>query len=457
MKNSIKNLSIVLLVMAAMLQTGYLWFGANFGHNFFYSVRALASEPEDNQEKMFFSSPYRQISKVSANDFRIRYNYLNTTAIKQNRDQVMKELIQNGKLVSEDGLNWNDVIKRQCIIYDYALPIQTDIFAESFNYKLQKNLSDVGSFEQMIVVPTKNIDNVITVYLINQERKRSYEFAVKVKKSVNDELWLYIEDNIVSELSYISSAESLGRSETVNSFIPNMSNQDFSYNTVYVQNPYYTAGSLLSLQGVEREVDMFFDNPAAKITDTDKSGKWFRYSDDTTVVMYYETDIVEYSKYYPPTKAKNSSTSLLDSYSSAIRFINKDTNVTNDYYLRRYEENQKGYTFYFDYAINNFPIKIPDSLVSETGLTNMIEITVENERVVNYKKYAYTLELSQTYEKITENYLEFIDSRFEAGLSEEDHESVGNLKLCYKFYPYGELTLHWSMNINGNNFMEPAK
>lgn len=466
MKNIIKNIVISLLVVLSVVQTGRLWFGVTVNHNFFYFFKSLILSSEDDfAEKSYLSAPYRIISKASANDYRIKYNDLEINLGKYNADLVLEELFTSGSFVGESDLSWPDVLKRNCIIYDYSIDLSSGTFAEcllsdvkSFKSKGQTLSSKVSSFSRIIFIPAKSSATNVTVLFINDALSKSYEFSVRVKKTVNDNLWLYIEDSELSDLQYTSSAESGITSSRENVFIPDFPSNGFVYHPVYAFNPYISSDGVRTLKSVEKEIASFFeDSPIKQVTPEDTS---YRYSNDSNAVLKYNltNDVLEYSNY--SAVAKQNDNGLVANFSSAIKFINSDPNVINDFYLDSYIFDSDKHTFYFNYAIADFPLLLPDSVKSELGMSHVMEITVENQKVIKYKRLVMCLEADDHYFDVAAlNYYDFLNTVYEFGADGDlnPRDFIGKIKLGYKYDKNMQLSLNWMMDLGGRSYIRPAR
>lgn len=464
MKNKFKNLAILLLVMLSVAQTGRLWFGVTVNHNFFYTVKSLILSPEyEYSEKAYLAAPYRIVSKSAANDYRIKYNELDSNLGKYNADLVLEELFSSGTFVGKASLNWNDALKRNCIIYEYPFPLPSEVFAEcflqktpSFKSQSQSLTGRVSSFDSIVFIPAKSSASSVTVLFINNAEAISYEYSVKIKKSVNDSLWLYLDDRELSDLRFISSAESGITSPEENLFIPDFPSNGFVYHPVFVLSPYISSDGVRTLKSVEKEINSFFEDSPIKQVTPEENG--YRYSNDTNAVVKYNliNDMLEYSNY--SSLNKQNENSLVSNFSSALSFIKSDENVLNNFYLDSYTVDGGRYTFYYNFTVADFPLLLPDSIKTELGMSHIMEITVENQKVVKYKRLALSFVPDErTFDVASLNYYGFLNTFYETGQDANPKDYLGKAKLGYKLDRNLQLSLNWILDINGRSYMRPAK
>jgi regulatory protein YycH of two-component signal transduction system YycFG len=462
--NTVKNIIIITLVIVSLAQTYRLWFGVNANYNFFYALRSLIVKQEDvNAEKIYLASPYRLISRAAANDYRIKYNGLEESIGKYNADLVLEELLLSGTFVSEYKLNWANALRRGCLIYSYPVFLSPSVFAECI---LQSSDADkpgvarfneqVSSFNYIVFIPAMSTASNITVLVVNDKDSSVFEYSVRVKAEINDNLRLYIEDGSVGSLPFISSAESGITTPDENMFIPVFPASGFEYAAAGVINPYRSQDGEVTIKSVESQIKVFFEDSPIKQVIPDETG--FRYVSDNNAVVKYNflSDVLEYSNYASVDKQKDNS--LVANYSAALKFIRNDHNVINDFYLDSYFLDGERYTFYFNYAVSDFPLIFPDSVKVNIGMGYCMEISVERQEVVKYKRIAacFTQE-DMARDTASLNFYDFLNTFYDPAGNESLQEMMNRVRLGYRFDENMQMLLNWTVDLEGRSYMRPAK
>ncbi|GHU50769.1 hypothetical protein AGMMS49975_02480 [Clostridia bacterium] len=442
-----KNLIIAFLVILSVSQIGQLWFDS-YDINFFHTAKSLA---RNGNEKVFLTVPSRIISKDREGSYRIRYNSLDTNLGKYNCNLILDELFLSGEYTGKYAASPSSLAA--CVIYDYALPMDAADFTESyeqnsseFKKKSSRLSKNVDSFRQIIFVPkvyseAKPDSIEINVLFVSNSYKTIYEYTVKIKTTINDNLQLYIADNTVSDLVFTAKSMEL--------FLPVISDAGFPYHPIHTENPYMSADRVLTLKSAQKGLNPLFGD--AKITQVSPEDSSYRYSNEANVVVKYyrATDVIEYLDYSTVNKITPSTLPL--NYAAAIRFLNADATIANDYYLDSCEISDDSYTFYFDYAVMDFPVLIPDSMKKELNLSHMIELTVSNQKVTKYKKIALTFTPDdEIFNNATIQYEDFMNVW--------GGENPDDVRLAYKYdkEKIKWLVLNWFLLQNGNSYIRPA-
>jgi regulatory protein YycH of two-component signal transduction system YycFG len=461
-KNNIKNAAVFVLVIISLAQTGRLWFGVTANRGLFYAVSALVSNaPEDYAEKSYLANPYRIVSKTP-DGYRIVYNNLSQNAAKQNADAALMELFSSGSYAGETDLNWLDILRENFVIYEYPVNISADVFAECFlqNAKAVKTgtprlTENVKSISHIVFIPG---GGEVTVLFLDGSRLKTYAYTVNPKKPVDENLSQYIEDTAgggLSQTLYMSSAESRLTAPAYNVFIPDFPENGLSYRPLIAVNPYISPDGVMTLKSVEKGIEaLFMDAPINQVTPDAIS---YRYANESVVVKYnLLTDVIEYSNYSSVNKQNNNG--LVPNFSNAIRFIKNDPNIINDFYLDSYVFLDDAYTFRFNLAINGFPLLLPDSVKQETGMDYIMEITVQYQKVTNYKRAAYTFKAdSEPYETATLTFDGFLATFYDPDADVALADILATARLGYKYDKNIPLSLNWMLGQGDKNYMRPAR
>ena len=454
--NTAQNLIILLLVIAAVIQTGQLWLGAGSNRSFFYFFDSFSLASANTAAASYsFASPYRIAFGEGDAYIKIKYNGLDESEGKKLCDAVIAECIKSGEFIARSAIELSALLKNKYIIYEYAFEMPAALFTRCYAQRGTALLSQVTAFDSIVITQDENDYGAYRLYFINRAENAAYEFFLAAPDSY------YSFDTVVSDVvrePYGIRFAFIGDEPyfTEAAYVPQIPDDGYGFHPVFTRNP-YAPGSSASIYTVEREIDSFFINPIAKSSNI-VSGI-YTYSDSNTVVKYYTGGLLEYQNF--KTGNRKTDQGLLNDYAAAIGFIGKDPYVVNEYYLAGYKESDGKREFYFDYCINDFKIIIPDALRSdrELGTKHAITVSVELENVVGYRKIAYAFTVdSELTEMANRGFDTLIKEVVEPYmLYTDDTEIIQDLEIGYKLEKSSSIYLNWFMRINDVNFVSPAQ
>lgn len=441
-----KNLIITFFVLLAVYQTGRLWFEDYSNHSLFKLSTADSVAGNDTAytsllESILIGNGNGQIIKRCDNYFFSEY--------KEDFDNAIYAALNKGDFIGEEEINWNSTLKGKFIIYEYNFEIENKNISKLFSVSSRKTSEITKATDNIIIIPNTISENSLTVIFINTKESKGFKYIVKSEsaKKVMENINMFIEPE--NELYYISSDQNGFDVFEKNVFIPAWNSNNFSYNSIVAQNP-LSDGESVIISKLESYVNVFFKNPAAKWPSTVNG--IYTYSDDNTVVKYYTNGVLEYSG-YTANDSKNKGISFFDNYNSASAFLNRDTNIKNDYYLKDYLVSDGKITFYFNYRLNNIPILLSQLSKKKTGMNSFIEVTCENGKVTKYKRYICDFYLNtDIIEFITTDFLKAIDNAIIKHNLETGKENFGNIKNAKLAYCYNGgtiISIKWFVNIDG--------
>lgn len=442
MKNFGRNFIIAFLMVLAIYQTGELWFGGLSDHNFFsfFSERNTAASTE---------SAYildRLIINLGDNKIVCRANGVYESEYKKIFDRAVSTAVTKGSLKSSsEALNWNSILQNRCIIYEYSCLFTGSDISDIFNVK-GDNHDRITLYDTIIISPSAD-SSVMNVIFYNSE-DGSYT-AMELRDSgiigqCFEECSIF--DQEEQNIYYISSVRNGFNIFKGNEFIPRWQEESYEYSLIEPRNV------LTDSADIESNANMFFGNAAGK-TASRQNGT-YTFSDETAVVKYYNTGVLEYSNY----RAEGSGgAGFADNYSAAIRLIAQDSFVTNQYYLDSFEHNDSTYVFRFNYKINDLSVVMNEDLEKKTGMSSFIEVTVTNGKIDRYKKYACRYVISQK-DRATASvdFISAVDRLYTELYKNGVTKDVENIELCY-IASDKSFGLSWIVDIEGTPYVVDTK
>jgi hypothetical protein len=350
--NKIKNLALILLILIAIVQTNILWLQNISHHNFFYKTAQ-----REKIHQYHLAQNFKLEIKNEKNLFAVIYKP--DDQIKKITDDMLKEVFEKGKFVSKTNFDFDLELKKTICIYDYDFFISVENFASYLGTK-PNNISKLKTFNKIFFESD-------AIAFVDTLEKKLYRYQAKNKFDFSSLL----------QQKY----------EYDKNLIPVV---DLSLPKIKINNPYAQNNDLL-MNTIEKKLDCFFINSANK--NIENVNNIFTFSNNSVVVKYYPENVLEYTNY----QTQDKSSDLLNDYAVAINFIKKDTCVTNDFILKRYEQDDCQSDFYFDYVINNVPVEIEKNFAQNIELENFIYVSVKNGVVSKYKKVAFNFIASGDY------------------------------------------------------------
>ena len=385
----IKSFLILIFVALAIFMTGQLWFVHLSNRNFFLYLTARWN-PSVAEGYRDFVRPMRSIYGDGTGRFHISYSGLMDPTPSDFFDMVMAELFDNGSFVSVNAVNYEVLLSRPLLMFQYAFDMPGAVFPLGFNQRSGAFLTNRGVTEFSSVaiwLPSGNQSGISIFFLGGG---LAWEFTV-------DSAGLEgfpIHPVTTGSLYFVSAALEGYRDLYPGIFVPRSGDFGwFAYYPIIVTNPYLThIGGPMS--HIRNQVSHFFDNPATIHAREAGDGVW-TFSNIHTAVRYFETDVLEYASFRP--RPRNATSSLIGDFSAALAFIDEvDDHVINEFFLKGFEPRGDGFVFWFGYIIDNFPILLPDGWSASSRndiLPAPIEVVVEQEQVVLYRRLAHNFQL----------------------------------------------------------------
>ena len=440
-----KNFIITFLIFLAIYQTTGLWFENFSTYSLFYLIKSKSGNANIQENTKYITESI--LINSGNNQFIMKYNNISNSDYKKIFDEAIYLCIKDGDFSYIENFDIKEVLNNRAIIYTYDFSMKGEDMSKVFNIK-SNHLSKIDQFDKIIIVPLIDDKYSIKTIFLSSKTKQAYEIKIS-KENLSNNIFNTINEfsNLENkEFYYISSEESGISLFTRNQFLPKARTETFNVNKISAINPLEQDGGIL-LSESEKYVDIFFENPVTKSSSF--INNTYTYSDENVIVKYYPSGVLEYVKY----KSGIGIDKQDSPYNVALQFLSKDTNIKNEYYLKNYEIDENGTTFYFDYKINNFPITLSEEKKEETGMKSMIEITVEGNMVSKYKRIIYDFEKEDEYITVEKSFIEAIDNfllNVDIGNS-----NIDKMKLVYKFNSVDELTdIKWLINVDGQDYLE---
>lgn len=450
--NKLTNLVIFTLVAAAVFQTGELWLGNTESHNFFYSLFTQSSNDLGVTDKSYdIIEPEKTVVGYGNKKFNMLYSDKEGLSIVSLSENVIRDVFENGTYKSVSEIKWDEYIDGKSVVMEFPFYVSTKEYIKGYAVSNTDFLNNVKSINYIIVVPSGGTSETSSCYFIDSSSSEAYRFDIGGTDSSAAlynaiQTMQYSNTNMVEYISTVQSGMNIFDSI----YVPQWPEGLYSYNSLKQSNPFEKNGET-DISIIEKYANYFFDN---YVTGSDIShvNGIYTLSNDDIVVKYYDTGIFEYYNY--DVGSSQTEQTLVEAYTISRNFIGKDKGIINDIYLSGAETRNDGLVFYYDYTVNNIPIKISDELAEQMGMTHSIEIVVNNGSVKRYKRYA--VDFSVDTESTNEINVDMITAWDDAIINYTGNDVVTSVSDMYIGYFAGmgkELYIKWFTDVNGSTII----
>lgn len=446
-KNKFVNVFIVMLVASAVYQTAVLWL-FNDGilmldlYHVADNLKALGSE---NVKEKYAIEPEKVFVSVSDKEFALFYPTDAYSDIMSKSNAVLGLLLEEGTFAGAYDMDFADLISSNVLIYKFPFLVSASEYVKGFTSVDKSDfVENVSQFDCLIVSPNKSIVDSTFLYAVNSERGTVSSYSLK-----NDEntlrllkLILDFENSFKTSVNYISTKQNGLHIFDDAAFVP-VAENPFNYFPVKKVNPFYDYNGAFNAERLEEKAYMFFNNFSAKKS-TMEDGTYV-FSDDTSIVKYYPSGILEYFNY--EVKEEESQT-LASAYSVAREFMTNNKIISTEVFLSNVIINSEGLTFYFDYTVNNMPVILSDNIKNATALSNCVEVVVKGNVVRKFRSYTFDFFIDN--KNVVETQIDFLyplDSVIELNVENELITNVDNIKLGFLVDEFDTLNMQWFANI----------
>lgn len=439
MKNFGRNFIIAFLMVLAIYQTGELWFGDFSDHNFF----SLFSNNESAYSKNVAYTLNRLIINFGDNKVICRANNIYDSDYKVQFDKAVSIALTKGTLTENTGdVDWDNILDNRAIIYEYNCSFSGKDLVGIFDVN-SDNCARIKSYDTIIILPRADNSFMRVIFYDSVEKTSAY--AELKSNSIIGKCFETSSEfiNMDNEIYYISSVKNGFDIFSCNIFLPQSESEIYTYSAI---EPHLTMNDISM---IEKNANIFFDNAATK-NYTKNNGNYV-FSDETSVVKFYENSVLEYFNYDTKSKEDNSFSA---NYVSAINLIKQDRFITNEFYLDNYSYNEGQYVFNFNYKINDLPLIPGDELKSSTGINSFIEVVTSNGSVDKYKKYACRYTISDKLDlNANVDFIAAIDKIYVMLYPDgSEAKPVDNINLAY-IADNKSFGLSWIIDIEGKSYI----
>ena len=382
----VKSLAILGLAALSVFLTIQLWLVNIPNQSFFPYVEARFTTAAPDGASAFVR-PFRIISGVGDGYFDIMYSYIEYSDFWENGKSAITAILQSGTFIGRTETDISDMLAMPVLIYEYAFNMTPLAFTQAFGQRSGIFAdAEMPYFRAIAIAPHQNRDEPLSIFFINNDY--TWQFSLASTRTVS-----HLFDGI-EILPPSNPYRRFVQTENPLVFLPHF-HENFSYHPLIVTNPYENHSGVLQMAFIHRQVEHFFANPATMNHEVVNGIYTFR--NLNTVVRYLPGDVVEYTSF---STIGRTSSGFIEDFSAAIAFIESDPNISNAFFLAGYDMRGRENVFWFNYVVNDFPLMLAAYWYTNPDCTNplryQIEVSVDNGRIVRYRKIPFTFEIDMS-------------------------------------------------------------
>lgn len=451
--NKLSDLAIFVLVVAAVFQTGKLWLGNTESHNFFYSLYSgIGKEVDETNKNNLVIEPEKTVVGYGNRKFNMLYTDNESNSITKLSESVIKDVFLNGEFVSVSKINWEDYIDGKAVVLKYSFNISAREYMSGYGVNNKGFLENVAGINYVVVVPGSGSSDVTRCYFIDNSTSEACMFTLS---GVDSPFLLYnaIQNMQYSDkdaIEYISTVQS-GMNIFESIYVPQWLDGEYMYNTVKVINSFEDERGNIDREKLGACANGFFANYVSG-EDASNVNDMYTFSNNNTIVKYYENGVLEYYNYDIGTT--NTEQSISSAYTISKEFIKKDSFIKNDIYLSSVDKRNEGLVLCYDYALNDIPIRFSKTFSEEIGMEHAIEVVVSNDNVKRYKRYIASFEPDENMmAKINVDMISAWDDAIMKYTGTEEVTSVSDMSIGYLLDNKDEMFIKWFTSVNGSTIV----
>ncbi len=451
----ITNVVVILLVITAVIQTGTLWLEGTTSHNFFYAVSQMFGQRDtvEADGDVLLATRYA----IGSGDRKFSVYYPDDTggsALLDIANNTLNEILRNVSEAERITADWERILENRAMVLQYDFLVSMEAYLP--NYNSLKQAQTLDSFDYIVIVPSESPSLPSSAFFVNSENNECLHCSATVGGHAQT---LY--ESLVSEQSdfmYIATGQRITYSKMIsrNLFVPQWTESTYSYGSLR-EEAYFETDQTVNRTLLENTVSAFFGNFAVDWSRKDESGNYV-FSDSSVVVRYLpEQKVLDYYSY--ASYDSQEEMGLLEGYQICCEFLRQDTSLQTDVYLADVQRTASEWIYYFDYAVDDMPVMLSDSIREKIGSDHAIEITVRNNQVRRYHRYAVNYILSETKDlQITPGH-DFIEALNQAVAMYQEAEwdqevsSVENIYLAYYANGAAKTDLRWFVELYDHEFI----
>ena len=451
----ITNFVIVVLVIAAVYQTGEVWLAGTTSHNFFHVLWQNVSAAEDEVVDGNALLATRYAIGDGGSNFSVYYpDQVGSSDTLQVANTVLQEILAEN--IGEDTqvmqADWKEILQNRCIVMQYDFMILSEEYLAGM--RSLKNAQKLEQFDYITIVPARRAGEESLAYFVNSDTEECVVYRANKSKTA-PALYQSLM-TAESDMVYISTGQKTSSAVLRrNLFLPQWAELPYAYHTVRQEAAFEQDGAV-SRALLESTAERFFRNFSVDWSDRDETGN-FVFSDSSVVLRYYPAErVLEYFN-YDNYGNDGDTTKLLEGYQISCNFMANDASLVSDVYLADIAFSGNEIVYYFDYVVNHLPVYLSEQVQEEIGSAHAIEITVRNDSVRKYRRFAVNYTAASTTDaKLDVQFIDALDManrQYQETIAQREIADVKNIALGYYADRTEGIRLQWFVNLYDEVFV----
>ncbi|MBQ4347418.1 MAG: hypothetical protein IJC39_03110 [Firmicutes bacterium] len=452
----IKNILIIVLGLMLILQTAALWMGPDSGREFFnYALDFVKGGKVSEEAEVARIEPEFAVIGSGEKKYHVLHDPLLYEDISAICSEAIKKLLKEGESVSAGEINWNEALSYPGIVFQFPFTVSLSEFKKGYGggSALDASLSQfdiigcsalsAGSSEIYAVFADSTSGNAAS-FLISDNSLASSLYKESIR----------LFESCFGELSYISAKESGFNIFKTNVFVPEWQNE-YIASAVKCRDPYKDEEGNVSESILRQTAEPFFDGRSNLRSWIDAENKVHIFTDDSRLVKYYEKGLLEYFS-YEESEFKGEQ-SLSSAFYAAREFLKKDKSPGAQTQLVGAKVTSEGLVFCYDYTVDGLTVMLSEEQQNLLGISHAIEITVKDNSVRKYRRYAVDIKPEKEGELVlNKDFVSVLDEVFAAQQTESAAMEIEDMRLGYYADGSEKLGIKWFTLINGKTFVSSS-
>ena len=446
------NVAILILIAAAVFQTGKLWLENTESRNFFSFYSSVGKEIKDTDKNYDIIGPEKIVVGYGNKKFDMLYSGEKGNSIVSLCEKVINDVFLSGSFIKTESINWEAYIEGKAVIMKYPFYVSSGEYMKGYGISNSAFSESVKSINYIVVAPGSGSSESTYCYFIDGSTSEAYIFMLNGSESPSA-LYNAIQNMQYSDddsMEYISTVQS-GMNIFDSIYVPQWTEGEYKYNPIKVSSPFMSETGEFDRNKLSECVNNFFDNYVSG-EDASNVNNIYTFSNDNVVVKYYDNGVLEYYNY--DIGAADEEQSLSSAYTISESFIERDKMIIPDLYLSGVETRNDGLVFYYDYAVNNIPVKFSDETEEKLGMNHAVEVVVSNGNVKRYKRYIADFKADEsTVCTINVDMISAWDNAIMNYAGSEDVTSISDMFIGYYLDTQDKMNIKWFTMVNGSTIV----
>lgn len=403
-KERLKTVTLVLLVASSLILTANKWFSEKLwpdGYNFFSNLANYLPSGKEREKKSYYLSKENisNPAKIVVTDGDLRGVYTCTSANYNSLAEPVKNILKSGLSAKEFESTtreiWLNALKGTSIYASYPVPYDTATFSVVMNTEM--SAPEISSMKEFIITGTDLVTGKNYLMIKDASQDKYFRTPLEIAGGSLSELTATYATSSVGEYAYSFELNFDKKSDTVEQKIVIEPQVVLAINPVtstavtkinYFEN--IAASRPLYLK-ILKSFDFNTTN-LKKYVNVDNS---IVFAENYGSITMHPDGLLEYSALDDSKGISLSSSAnptFYDDFISCIEFVNKvwevacaDCNMNIN--LSSLTKTENGFEIALDYYADGLVVVSgADKTSSHAKMTNAVEITVKNSKIVSYRQ-----------------------------------------------------------------------